>query len=58
MSDFAKMLNEAEITISNSKVTANNLASLIKLVDTKVISSAIAKRYLQRCLKLEKILKQ
>ena len=44
MSDFAKMLNEAEITISNSKVTANNLASLIKLVDTKVISSAIAKK--------------
>ncbi len=44
MSDFAKMLNEEEITISDSKVTAKNLASLIKLIDTNVISSAIAKK--------------
>ena len=44
MSDFAKMLNEAEITISNSKVTPENLAALIKLIDTNVISSAIAKK--------------
>ena len=44
MSDFAKMLNEAEITIKNSKVTEENLASLIKLIDTNVISSAIAKK--------------
>lgn len=44
MSDFAKMLNEEEITISASKVTAKNLASLIKLIDTNVISSAIAKK--------------
>ena len=44
MSDFAKMLNEAEITISNSKVTPENLAALIKLIDTNVISTAIAKK--------------
>ena len=44
MSDFAKMLNEAEITIKNSKVTEENLAALIKLIDTNVISSAIAKK--------------
>ena len=44
MSDFAKMLNEAEISISESKVSAKNLASLIKLIDSNVISSAIAKK--------------
>jgi aspartyl-tRNA(Asn)/glutamyl-tRNA(Gln) amidotransferase subunit B len=44
MSDFAKMLNEAGIDITESKVTEENLANLIKLIDTNVISSAIAKK--------------
>ncbi len=44
MSDFAKMLNESEITISNSKVTPQNLAKLVILTDKGVISSAIAKK--------------
>ena len=44
MSDFAKMLNEAEIEIDASKVTEENLASLITLIDSEKISSAIAKK--------------
>ncbi len=44
MSDFAKMLNEAEIEIDASKVTEENLASLITLIDSGKISSAIAKK--------------
>ena len=44
MSDFARMLNENEISIENCKVSEENLASLIKLIDTSVISSAIAKK--------------
>ena len=44
MSDFAKMLNEADVTIDNCNVKEENLASLIKLIDTSVISSAIAKK--------------
>ncbi len=44
MSDFAKMLNESEIEIQDSKVTEENLASLIKLIDSGKISSAIAKK--------------
>lgn len=44
MSDFAKMLNEAELEIDASKVTEENLASLISLIDSGKISSAIAKK--------------
>lgn len=43
MGDFARMLNEAEITIKQSKVTEENLASLITLLDKGTISSKIAK---------------
>ncbi|MEG1705618.1 MAG: Asp-tRNA(Asn)/Glu-tRNA(Gln) amidotransferase subunit GatB [Clostridia bacterium] len=43
MGDFSKMLNEKGIDITQSKVTAENLSNLIKLIDTSVISSAIAK---------------
>ncbi len=43
MGDFARMLNEAEITIKDSKVTEENLASLIVLLDEGTISSKIAK---------------
>ena len=44
MVDFFKLLNENEITISNSKITPENLGSLIKLIDSNVISSKIAKK--------------
>ncbi len=44
MGDFAKMLNESEIQITSSKVSPSNLASLIKLIDSNKISSAIAKK--------------
>ena len=43
MGDFARMLNEAEITIKESKITEENLASLISLIDKGTISSKIAK---------------
>lgn len=43
MGDFARMLNEAELTIKESKVTEENLASLITLLDKGTISSKIAK---------------
>lgn len=44
MSDFAKMLNEAEISINESKISPENLAKLILLTEKGVISSAIAKK--------------
>lgn len=45
MSDFAKLLKEAEIDeINNSKVSPENLASLIGLINKGTISSAIAKK--------------
>ena len=43
MGDFASKLNEAEITISNSKIKPEDLAQLIKLIDNNTISSKIAK---------------
>ena len=44
MSDFSKMMNEQELEINETKITEENLAELIKLIDTNVISSAIAKK--------------
>ena len=44
MSDFARCLNEKEIEIQDSKVTEENLAELIMLIDSNKISSAIAKK--------------
>jgi aspartyl-tRNA(Asn)/glutamyl-tRNA(Gln) amidotransferase subunit B len=44
MGDFAKLLNENNIELTESKVTSENLAKLIKLIDKDVISSAIAKK--------------
>lgn len=44
MGDFARMLNEKEIEIDESKVTAQNLAELITLIDKGTISSKIAKQ--------------
>ncbi|MEG1363756.1 MAG: Asp-tRNA(Asn)/Glu-tRNA(Gln) amidotransferase subunit GatB, partial [Clostridia bacterium] len=43
LSDFSKMLNENNIDINLSKVKPSNLALLVKLIDTNVISSKIAK---------------
>lgn len=43
MGDFARMLNENDITIDESKVTEDNLASLIELIIKGTISSKIAK---------------
>lgn len=43
MSEFSKMLNENEITIKESKVTEENLADLLNLVQKGTISSKIAK---------------
>ena len=44
MGDFARMLNEKEIEIDESKVTEENLACLITLIDKGTISSKIAKQ--------------
>ncbi len=44
MTDFTKLLNEKEISINESKITAENLAELIELIDKGTISSAIAKK--------------
>ncbi len=44
MSDFSKMMNEKELEITQTNITEENLASLIKLIDSNVISSAIAKK--------------
>jgi aspartyl-tRNA(Asn)/glutamyl-tRNA(Gln) amidotransferase subunit B len=44
MGDFSKMLNELNLEINESKITEENLANLIKLIDTNVISSAMAKK--------------
>ncbi|MCX8074233.1 MAG: Asp-tRNA(Asn)/Glu-tRNA(Gln) amidotransferase subunit GatB [Clostridia bacterium] len=44
MGDFAKMLNESDITVNESKILPENLAKLIMLTDNQTISSAIAKK--------------
>ncbi len=44
MGDFTRMLNEKEIEIYDSKVTEENLATLISLIDKGTISSKIAKQ--------------
>lgn len=43
MGDMARMLNEKEIEIDESKVTEENMAELIMLMDKGTISSKIAK---------------
>jgi aspartyl-tRNA(Asn)/glutamyl-tRNA(Gln) amidotransferase subunit B len=44
MGDFTRMLNEKEIEIDESKVTSQNLAELVTLIDKGTISSKIAKQ--------------
>ena len=44
MGDFSKMLNELNLEINESKIIEENLANLIKLIDTNIISSAMAKK--------------
>ena len=58
MTDFTKLLNEAEITISESKITAENLAELILLIDKGTISSAIAKKVFKKMFETGKSAKQ
>ena len=48
MTDFTKMLNDAEITIKESKVKEEDLAALITLIDKGTISSAIAKKVFKK----------
>ncbi len=48
MTDFTKMLNEAEITIGQSKIKEEDLAALIMLMDKGTISSAIAKKVFRK----------
>lgn len=43
MGDFARMLNESEISIKESEITEENLAELIVLIDKGIISTKIAK---------------
>lgn len=43
MGDFARMLNESDISINESKIVEDNLASLICLINKGTISSKIAK---------------
>ncbi len=44
MTDFTKLLNDSEISINESKISSENLAELIILIDKGTISSAIAKK--------------
>lgn len=44
MGDFSRMLNERELAINECRVTPENLAHLIILIDRGTISSAIAKK--------------
>lgn len=44
MSDLFRMMNEKEITITECKITEENLAKLILLIDKGTISSKIAKQ--------------
>ena len=43
MGDFARLLNETEISITDSKISEENLAELIMLIDKGTISTKIAK---------------
>ena len=51
MGDFARMLNESEIEINESKVKEDNLACLITLIDKGTISSKIAKQIFEEMFK-------
>ena len=44
MGDFSRMLNETETEFANSKITPENLAKLVILIDKGTISNAIAKK--------------
>ncbi len=51
MGDFAKVLNENELEINESKITEENLAQLITLIDKGTISSKIAKTVFEEMFK-------
>ena len=54
MVDFTKKLNDAEIEITDCKITPENLAHLIMLIDKGTISSKIAKKVFDEMFKTGK----
>ena len=54
MGDFARLLNENEISIDESKISPDNLADLIILIDKGTISSKIAKTVFEEMFKTGK----
>ena len=47
--DLSKMINESGLTFAESKVSPENLAGMIALIDKGTISGKIAKRLLYPC---------
>lgn len=58
MGDFARLLNENDISIDESKISEENLASLIDLIDKGTISSKIAKTVFEEMFNTGKEAKQ
>ncbi|MHC1773250.1 MAG: Asp-tRNA(Asn)/Glu-tRNA(Gln) amidotransferase subunit GatB [Flexilinea sp.] len=44
MNDVLRIVNEKEITVSDLKITAQDLADIIKMVDTKTINTSTGKK--------------
>lgn len=58
MGDFARLLNENDISIDESRIGEENLASLIDLIDNGTISSKIAKTVFEEMFNTGKEAKQ
>lgn len=58
MGDFARLLNENDISIDESRIGEENLASLIDLIDKGTISSKIAKNVFEEMFNTGKEAKQ
>lgn len=58
MGDFARLLNENDISIDESRIDEENLASLIDLIDKGTISSKIAKTVFEEMFNTGKEAKQ
>ncbi len=58
MGDFARLLNENDISIDESKISEENLANLIDLIDKGTISSKIAKTVFEEMFNTGKEAKQ
>jgi aspartyl-tRNA(Asn)/glutamyl-tRNA(Gln) amidotransferase subunit B len=57
MGDLTRLLNLNGIEITGCKITPENLASLLGLIDKGTISGKIAKTVLKRCLPAVRTLK-